>query len=478
MSRILLLILFLLWLVADQLPGGPSVAFGRAQLAIFFGGFVVLVLLMAGWSRLLAQRVTGGNIGRSLQRFNRGMFLARTLIPAWFAVGIFVLGWYDAVVWLLPMLRGWETPLISIGLLPPLIAWMALWWAQFPADRALREQSMLIQLNDDLPLRAPPTFASYFAANLRLQMLFTVVPILLILLGHDVAVAVWKTALGVGPSETAEAAINLLSAAAVFAFAPQILRYVLDTVPLPDSPLRNRLREMCRRHGLRYRDILLWRTRSSMGNAAVVGIIPHLRYILMSDLLLETMSDEQIEAVFAHEMGHIVHRHMIWYVIFFAILLLALAGPGDWIGMRVDAMVRALFSGAWAPEVAALILLALALAGFLILFGYISRRFERQADVFAARNLESSQPPASISRPVGPRGAALFASALHRVAIINNIPIATRSWCHGSIARRMNYLLELSHDPDGTGRFDRYMGRLYGVLLLALVLCGGYLLFV
>ena len=72
---------------------------------------------------------------------------------------------------------------------------------------------------------------------------------------------------------------------------------------------------------MRYRDILVWRTHSNMGNAAVMGILPHMRYVLLSDLLLETMTDEQIEAVFAHEMGHVVHRHMAWFVLFFVTVM-------------------------------------------------------------------------------------------------------------------------------------------------------------
>ena len=74
---------------------------------------------------------------------------------------------------------------------------------------------------------------------------------------------------------------------------------------------------LCRRVGMRYRDILLWRTQNNMGNAAVMGLVPQVRYILLSDLLLETMTESQIEAVFAHELGHIVHRHMAWYIVFF-----------------------------------------------------------------------------------------------------------------------------------------------------------------
>ena len=69
---------------------------------------------------------------------------------------------------------------------------------------------------------------------------------------------------------------------------------------------------------------------------------------------------------------------------------------------------------------------------------------------------------------VGEYGASVFSGALHRVAVVNNIPIAARSWCHGSIARRMNYLQSLSSDPGLTAQFDRFMLCLYGCLLLAL----------
>ena len=34
------------------------------------------------------------------------------------------------------------------------------------------------------------------------------------------------------------------------------------------------------------------------------------------------MTDEQIEAVFAHEVGHIVHRHMMWYLVLIVLLML------------------------------------------------------------------------------------------------------------------------------------------------------------
>jgi hypothetical protein len=72
---------------------------------------------------------------------------------------------------------------------------------------------------------------------------------------------------------------------------------------------------------------------------------------------------------------------------------------------------------------------------------------------------------------VGQYGAAIFSSALQRVAAINNIPISARSWCHGSILKRMNYLRDLSVAPERTKIFDRFMLRLYVALLALLVIC-------
>ena len=73
---------------------------------------------------------------------------------------------------------------------------------------------------------------------------------------------------------------------------------------------------------------------------------------------------------------------------------------------------------------------------------------------------------------VGEYGATVFSSALHRVAIVNNIPIGARNFSHGSIATRMKYLHELSEDPSRTAGFDRVMLAVYAMLVLALLICG------
>ena len=52
------------------------------------------------------------------------------------------------------VVQGLGLPLV--GTLPAFLAWMGLWWAQYPADRAFKEQSVLYHANEGLPIHAPP----------------------------------------------------------------------------------------------------------------------------------------------------------------------------------------------------------------------------------------------------------------------------------------------------------------------------------
>jgi STE24 endopeptidase len=286
---------------------------------------------------------------------------------------------------------------------------------------------------------------------------------------------------------------------------------VLDTEPLEDGRLRRKLEAMCARSRMKVQDILVWRTHNNMGNAAVMGVVPQMRYVLLSDLLLESMTDEQIEAVFAHEMGHVVHRHMPWFVVFFITIMVSLQGGAEWI----DKM-------GWLRDLPEWMKPVIVSGGFfwvLLLFGFLSRRFERQADVFAARTMQSMQPgaiptttlPAVSSDDggavvigyaprsyVGEYGAKLFASALQRVAAINNMPTGSyrrwegglrkrfaflmerasdlaHHWLHGSINERQSYLQRVSTNPAQTFRFDRFMTQLSLTLLFLLAASSAFL---
>jgi STE24 endopeptidase len=474
MSRFLILLIFAIWLYSPD--GGSALADGGVGLAVFLGGYAAIILAM----RALSRRVSGtpwGNLQRRLARFNRARSAAQAMVAVWFAVGIFGLGWKATAMhwldWLPAALANIYTPGLVIGSLPAIGAVMGLIWAHFPADQALREQNILVQLNEDLPFCAPPSFRTYFGAKVRLQILFTAAPVVVLLFLHDLLSLTLLPVLSRFELVRDHPGIVDLCAAGIstgtiLLFAPEILRRVLQTEPLRDSPLRRRLEEICRQNGIRYREVLLWHTSYQMSNAAVMGFVPRTRYILLSDLLVETMSDEQIEAVFAHELGHVIHWHLFWLVATLSALIMLVSGPGQILADRLASLRPP------PPDWVQWTLLGGAGLGvFALVYGFVSRKFERQADVFAARTVQSFVEPAAVAPvPVGRHGAEVFCSALRRIAAVNNIPEATPSWSHGSILRRMRFLANLGENPTETRAFDRSMFWIYIILGSFLCLSG------
>ncbi|MBN1489717.1 MAG: M48 family metalloprotease, partial [Phycisphaerae bacterium] len=119
-----------------------------------------------------------------------------------------------------------------------------------------------------------------------------------------------------------------------------------------------------------------------------------------------------------------------------------------------------------------------------VAFGWVSRRFERQADLFGARLVT---PPADactlpckvhheaegivpVAKALCATGAHTFAGALHRIAALNGIPEEARSWRHSSIASRMRFLEELAADPAAVRRFSRTILVIRVVLVIGTVI--------
>ena len=82
--------------------------------------------------------------------------------------------------------------------------------------------------------------------------------------------------------------------------------------PLDNDGLRERLTKLGERAGTRVRGVYEWKLseKSEKANAALTGM-GATRRIILSDTLLQHYSDDEIEAVLAHELGHHVHRHIL-----------------------------------------------------------------------------------------------------------------------------------------------------------------------
>jgi STE24 endopeptidase len=82
--------------------------------------------------------------------------------------------------------------------------------------------------------------------------------------------------------------------------------------PLENEELKHRLVVLSERAGTRVRGVYKWNLseKSKKANAALTGL-GATRRIILADTLLDNYSDDEIEAVLAHELGHHVRRHML-----------------------------------------------------------------------------------------------------------------------------------------------------------------------
>ncbi|MCP4249246.1 MAG: M48 family metalloprotease [bacterium] len=441
---------------------------------------VALYLAAVGSSATAMRRLDGAGRGAHAaqhiyHRWTAGLRLAAVGL---FAGGLFLTDW-------IPLVRSlsWLTTVPGAAdlvlLTPFLAAAVLIFVGHYRIDRALHQ--VILDGPDwrDHTHAEVWTLGQYLNFNLRHHLLVVAVPMAVILVAFDLS-RMYERQLNefLRVAWAGEVAPGV-AAAAVFLVAPLMLRYLWPTQPMPVGPLRDRLELICRRIGLRYRDILIWRSGGMMINAAVMGMFGRVRYVMLSDGLLEAMNDAQIEAVFGHEAGHVRHRHIPFFVLFAVCSMLFLSGAIEALRLGVEREMFGLSMLAIQGIGGASVLVFWGLG-----FGWISRRFERQADLFGARCVTPTLPgkcnlPCAIhdreavaepgdraDGPVCSTAAAVFASALDRVAVLNGIPPEERSWRHSSIASRVRFLTSLSGDRGRICRFERVVRRIKMALLV------------
>lgn len=93
--------------------------------------------------------------------------------------------------------------------------------------------------------------------------------------------------------------------------------------PLQNEELKSRLTRLGERAGTRVRGVYEWKLseKSKKANAELAGL-GNTRRIIVADTLLENYSNDEIEAVLAHELGHHVHRHMLKSIVVISLITL------------------------------------------------------------------------------------------------------------------------------------------------------------
>jgi Zn-dependent protease with chaperone function len=216
---------------------------------------------------------------------------------------------------------------------------------------------------------------------------------------------------------------------------PFLLAWALDTAHLPAGPLRALFREVAQAAGFRARAILVWNTGGNLANAAIIGLGARTRIVLFSDVLLAQLGARELAAVYAHEIAHARKNHVPIFVAW--VLGFFLGG---------DLLAHALFpQNEWLAGAVLLV----SMGAWFVLFGWLSRRYELEADLYAIALLDDTGAMISALEGVG--------GALRDLA----------SWRHFSTARRVEFLGRCEREPELARRFLARLRRwsLAGVLL-------------
>lgn len=178
-----------------------------------------------------------------------------------------------------------------------------------------------------------------------------------------------------------------------------ILGRILPVVILPlyyrfnrldDQALLTRLQNLCAGTGLTVEGIykLHLSEETRKANAALAGL-GKTRRVLLGDTLLDSFTPEEIEVVFAHEVGHHVHHHLIKTIVYRVVLSLV----SFWL---VDVILRwaapALgYTGLTDAAALPLVLFVLTVFGLILspAGNAVSRFFEVQCDTYALQKTGS-----------------------------------------------------------------------------------------
>jgi len=188
--------------------------------------------------------------------------------------------------------------------------------------------------------------------------------------------------------------IMIFSLFITFFYSKLIVPLFNKQTPLPEGELKTAILEFCRKANFTVKNVYIIDAskRSKKANAYFTGFGKNKRIVLF-DTLLNTLSTEEIVAVLAHEIGHYKHKHIIKGFILnslqmlFTLYILSLFINNVYLSMALGSKQASFHLGI----ISFGILYSPISLIISILFNYVSRKNEFQADKFAAKYGLSNQ---------------------------------------------------------------------------------------
>lgn len=164
--------------------------------------------------------------------------------------------------------------------------------------------------------------------------------------------------------------------------------------PLENDSLRTRLLRLSDRAGTHVHEVYEWELseKSKKANAALAGL-GTTRRIILADTLLQNYTDDEIESVLAHELGHHVHKHITKGIA----VEVVVSFFGFWITSEIlhyAVDTRGMFESLHDFANLPLLVLASTVMSFILmpLMNAYSRSKEREADRYALESIPDVTP--------------------------------------------------------------------------------------
>jgi Zn-dependent protease with chaperone function len=441
-------ILVLLIYLTYPIPESP--AFSGLESLLLLG---LLSMMFAALTRLMFRRLRNriGQVSftRLDQLFHAAQFRSSALAVAIFALNIYGLS-LPAHVNALPLIGRWPT-LQALLFLTLFICYLSVVWScAYDAYRRIYHPEFKCR--------------DYIGSNISFSL-----PILLpwlVLSGiSDLINALPLPGVKALLATSEGQILYFCTFLTVVAFAgPLMIKTFWRCTPMERNPQRERIEDLCRRAGMAYADILYWPLfGGKMITAGVMGLIKRFRYILVTPALLNLLAPEEIDAVIAHEIGHIKKKHLLFYLLFFAGYLVLAYVTIDvvlYAMIFAEPLWRMIHRTGGTPGTA----LSIAFSGLIIcvflvyfryVFGFFMRNFERQADGFVFALFDSAAP---------------LISTFNKIARSSGQSADHPNWHHFSIRERIDFLSKCERDRLWVRRHDARVRRGISVYLVGLLL--------
>jgi len=251
---------------------------------------------------------------------------------------------------------------------------------------------------------------------------------------------------------------------------PALIQKFWGCRPLKQGPARYRIELLCQRTQMAYKDIMVWPLFGGrMITAGVMGLVRQFRYILVTPALLRYLEPFEVDAVIAHEIGHIKKKHLLFYLLFFAGYLIFAFSTLDFITYGIIYMeavygILGRNTNAYATITSisfSIIMIGIFLIYFRYIFGYFMRNFERQADVYAYSIIGAAIP---------------LITTFEKIAEASGQPADRPNWHHFSLQQRIDYLKKCETDESWVHKQNAKIKKsmLIYILALGLVVWGGF----